>query len=85
MIGVRLNLLIASDVLGIAFPEQEAWREASKGDREFRRKWYAEHYGTFDSWDGDDEDVSSEDEHLEDLPLGPPMTIHNEEAEGWPK
>lgn len=80
VIDVRLNLLIASDVLGLSFPEKETWREARKGDQEFRRKWNAEHYGTFDSWDEDDEESSLEVEHLDDLPPGPPMTIHNEGA-----
>lgn len=79
VIDVRSNLLIASDVLGVDFPEREEWREARQGDQEFRRKWYAEHYGSLAGWTDDELDDELDDEYLDEMPIGSSMTIQNEQ------
>lgn len=42
---VRSHLLDAAELMGVGFPEKEAWRESSKQDMEFRRQWYAKQQG----------------------------------------
>ena len=89
LIEVRNDLLAASMLMGIELPEAERWREESKQDVEFRKKWYAEHVPPtyFDDdedeyWDDEDDD---EDEYWDDEdgdddePLPPPDTVVREQ------
>ena len=66
VIEVRNELVAASMLMGVEFPEREQWQEDSKHDVEFRKKWYSEHYlGDADEEDEyPDEDYPGDDEEL---------------------
>jgi len=40
MLDLRKDLLAAAEMMGVDFPEAEAWREDAKGDDETKRRWY---------------------------------------------
>ena len=65
VIEVRNDLLAASMLMGIDFPERDQWKEESKHDVEFRKKWYAEH--VLPNVD-DDEDEYVNDDYDEQSP-----------------
>ncbi|MFH1923836.1 MAG: SEC-C metal-binding domain-containing protein [Planctomycetota bacterium] len=74
VVEVRRQLLNASMLMGIEFPEFEPWKEESKHDVEFRKKWYAEHY-----MGGADEEDNLDDD-FDDEPLPPPDTVVREQG-----
>jgi hypothetical protein len=78
LIEVRNDLLAASMMMGIEFPELERWREESKHDVEFRKKWYAEHVPMSQAVDEENE-YWGEDYDNYDEPLPPPDTVVREE------
>ena len=66
---VRHALLVASKMMGVQFPEFDAWAEDSKTDREFRRDWYKDHPLVLlaNSFEERDDELSWEDEEIEGL------------------
>jgi hypothetical protein len=72
VLEVRSTLLTACKLTGERFPEFEAWREDSKNDQEFRRKWRSEHPLPDDEDDFEDDEFEEED-YEETEP--PPLTI----------
>jgi len=89
LIEVRNALLAASALMGIEFPESDRWREESKHDVEFRKKWYAEHVPLNlngdeeedEYWDEEEEDEYWDEEEEDDYdePLPPSDTVVHEE------
>ena len=65
VIEVRSDLFAASMLMGIEFPAFDQWKEESKNDVEFRKKWYAEH--VLPNVD-DDEDEYVNDDYDEQSP-----------------
>jgi hypothetical protein len=89
VLEVRHDLLVASKMMGVEFPEFEAWTEDSKTDNEFRRKWYKDHplVQLADAFENEDDESSWEDEESEGAPEDgfneePPDTIvrHDEKV-----
>ncbi len=80
VIEVRNALFVACKLLGETIPEHVAWLEDSKGDSEFRQKWYAEHglgIGLDDDCDENDSPDYDEDviEDFDDEAELPPKTV----------
>jgi len=71
---VRSLLLLAAKMLGMTFPEFDAWTEDSKTDREFRREWYKDNplLGFADSSEETEDDWDEEEfgDGFRDEPLG---------------
>ena len=61
VLEVRSALLTACKLMGERFPEFDAWREDSKNDQEFRRKWHEEHPLPDDEEDFEDDDFEDDD------------------------
>jgi hypothetical protein len=68
VLEVRHDLLVASKMMEIEFPEFEAWTEDAKTDKEFRREWYKDHPLNLlaDDLEEDEGDSSWEDEEIDD-------------------
>ncbi len=59
VLEVRQDLLLAAKMLGVSFPEFEAWTEDCRNDAAFRRQWYESHPLT--QFDGAEADLSGDE------------------------
>ncbi len=75
VLDTRLSLIVASELLGVTFPEQEEWKEARKDDQEFRKQWHADRSAKLAEMDLDDL-LDDEEDFIDDDPLET-TTIHN--------
>ena len=76
VLEVRFDLLTACKMMGVTFPEFDAWAEDSKNDTAFRKQWNEDHRADYDLDEELDDDATIiEEENGHQLP---PVVRRNE-------